>query len=111
MTELVTTGSDLSALSLEQINWLLEDAGSELTATEVVLVGTNASDEVQYAVTHYSPTRESVVVNHAFCDFDLQGDPRIQMYDIEAGDLNARSDVPVDNNDGPDDVGVGSYSV
>jgi hypothetical protein len=111
MTDLVTTGSDLSALSIEQINWLLTEAGSPLVATAIVLIGTNASGEVQYEVTHYSPTIESVVKNHGFCDFDLQGDPRIQMYDVEAGDLNERADMPVDNNDGPDDVGVGSYAV
>jgi hypothetical protein len=51
------------------------------------------------------------VKNHGFCDFDLQGDPRIQMYDIEAGDLNERADMPVDDNDGPDDVGQGVYPV
>ena len=50
MTDLVTTGSDLSALSIEQINWLLTEAGSSLVATAIVLIGTNASDEVQYEV-------------------------------------------------------------
>ena len=49
MTDLVTTGSDLSALSIEQINWLLEDAGSELTATEVVLV-----ENLQWLTTHFA---------------------------------------------------------
>ena len=94
----VTANTDLTALSLEQINWLIDESSNpSLQAITSSYVGLNASDEYQYEITHNSLNINAVVSNHAFVDLDLQGDPRIQMNDIQTGDLNLRQEVDVSN--------------
>ena len=53
MVDLVTPASDLTTLNLEQINWLIDEAGSELTALSVNFVEVNASDEAHYKITYF----------------------------------------------------------
>lgn len=86
---------DLTTLSLARINELMVDAGITFTATAASFVQTNASDEAQYQVNYFSDTRNEDVANHVFVDFDLQDDIRLQMYDIDEGDLNLRVEVEV----------------
>lgn len=94
----VTANTDLSSLSIEQVNWLIDESGnSSLNAITCSYVGLNASAEFQYEITHNSTNTNTVVQNHVFVDLDLQGDPRLQIMDIEDGDLHLRSEVEVSN--------------
>jgi hypothetical protein len=89
---------DLTTLSLERINELMDEAGitNEISSAEFTQV--NASNEAQYTLTYYSPIFKQEVTNHAFVDIDLQGDTRIRMKELEEGELNLRSDMPVEEN-------------
>jgi len=87
MVDLVTPASDLTTLNLEQINWLIDEAGSELTALSVNFVEVNASDEAHYKITYFSVPQDGNVEDNVFVDFDLQGDPRAQINEVEAGDM------------------------
>lgn len=90
MTDLVTANTDLSSLTVEQINWLIGEAGETIEVDEARFLEVNASDEHQYEVTYESVTALSYVTNHAFVDFDLQGDPRLVIHDmVEEEDLFA----------------------
>lgn len=82
----VTSTSDLSALTVDQINFLIEEAGENITVDEARYLGTNASNEFQYEVTYNSPGANAYVTNHAFVDFDLQGDPRLVINDLDQED-------------------------
>lgn len=79
----VTANTNLQELSVGQINWLIGEAGSNIVVDEVRFIGTNASSEFQYEVTYDSEQAGSYVVNHAFVDIDLQGDPRLVINDLD----------------------------
>ena len=83
MTNLVTADTNLKELSVEQVNWLIEEAGSDIVVDEARFIGKNASNEYQYEVMYDSSQAGSYVVNHAFVDFDLQGDPRLIIHDLD----------------------------
>lgn len=90
MVDLVTANTDLSSLTVEQVNWLIEEAGETIEVDGVRFLAINASDEYQYEVTYESVGAQAYVTNHAFVDFDLQGDPRLVMFDmVEEEDLFA----------------------
>lgn len=89
---------DLTTLSLERINELIDEAGITVDIITAEFNQTNASNEAQYTLTYYSSVFDQVVTNHAFVDIDLQGDTRIQLNDLEEGELNLRSDTPVEEN-------------
>lgn len=82
----VTSDTDLSTLSVEQINELIADAGSAVQVDTANFVQLNASDEYQYEVTYYSVVTESNVTNHVFIDIDIDGDPRLQIDDLDPED-------------------------
>lgn len=79
----VTANTDLSTLSVGQINWLIEEAGSNIEADEARFIQLNASDEYQYEITYDSPQALNYVTNHVFVDIDLQGDPRLIINDLD----------------------------
>ena len=83
-------------LTLEQIKSLLTEAGIGITAIEASFLQINASNEGQYLVTHFSNVFDKNVTNHAFVDYDIDGDMRIRMNDLEPGDLNERRGSPQD---------------
>lgn len=82
----VTADTDLSTLSVEQINELIADAGSAVQVDTANFIQLNASDEYQYEVTYYSVVTESNVTNHVFIDIDIDGDPRLQIDDLDPED-------------------------
>lgn len=82
----VTAETDLSTLSVEQINELIADAGSAVQVDSANFIQLNASDEYQYEVTYYSVVTESNVTNHVFIDIDIDGDPRLQIDDLDPED-------------------------
>lgn len=82
----VTSDTDLSTLSVEQINELIADAGSAVQVDTANFIQLNASDEYQYEVTYYSVVTESNVTNHVFIDIDIDGDPRLQINDLDQED-------------------------
>ena len=82
MTDLVTANSDLTSLTVEQINWLIVEAGETIEVDGVRFLELNASNEYQYEVTYESVGAQTYVVNHAFVDIDLQGDPRLMIHDM-----------------------------
>lgn len=79
----VTADTDLSTLTLEQINEMIVDAGSDVVATSAVFVQINASDEAQYEVTYFSNVVNENITNHVFVDIDPDGDPRLQINDFD----------------------------
>jgi UDP-N-acetylglucosamine enolpyruvyl transferase len=83
MTNLVNANTNLQELSVEQVNWLIDEAGSDIIVDEARYIGKNASHEYQYEVMYDSSQAGSYVVNHAFVDFDLQGDPRLIIHDLD----------------------------
>ena len=87
----VTRESDLTTLTLDQINWLMDDSGYEnIEIEESRFLEINASDEAQYEVIYNSPGAGTLVTNHAFVEFDPDGDPRLSIYDlVEEEDLFA----------------------
>jgi len=90
MTDLVTANTDLTSLTVEQVNWLIGEAGETMEVDGVRFLELNASAEYQYEVTYESVGAQSYVVNHAFIDIDLQGDPRLMIQDmVEDDDLFA----------------------
>lgn len=78
----VTADTDLTALTVAQINELLDDAGSEIIVDGATYIGRNASDEYQWEVTYNSPQSNTYVTNHAFVDVDLDGEPFIALNDL-----------------------------
>jgi len=82
----VTAETELSTLSVEQINELIADAGSAVQVDSANFIQLNASDEYQYEVTYYSVVTESNVTNHVFIDIDIDGDPRLQIDDLDPED-------------------------
>jgi len=82
MTDLVTANSDLTSLTVEQVNWLIGEAGETIEVDGVRFLELNASNEYQYEVTYESVGAQTYVVNHAFVDIDLQGDPRLMIQDM-----------------------------
>jgi hypothetical protein len=79
----VTADTDLSTLTLEQINEMIVDAGSDVVATDAKFIQINASDEAQYEVTYFSPVVNENITNHVFVDIDPDGDPRLQINDFD----------------------------
>lgn len=87
---LVTSDTDLAALTIDQINYLLDDAGEDIVVDSAQFVQLNASDEYQYEVTYDSPVANTNVTNHVFIDLDDDDDPRITINDLaEEEDLFA----------------------
>ena len=80
----VTSESDLSALTVDQINYLIAEAGEDIVVDGARYLGMNASNEFQYEVTYNSVGAGAYITNHAFVDFDLQGDPRLIINDLDA---------------------------
>ena len=80
---LVTANSDLTALTIEQINWLISEAGSTIEVEEATFVQMNASDEAQYEVVYNSIVNNALVTNHVFIDIDIDGDPRLTINDLD----------------------------
>jgi len=89
---------DLTTLSLERINELIDEAGITVNIDSAQFTQLNASNEAQYILSYHSDLFNQTVTNHAFVDIDLQGDIRIRVNDLEEGDLNLRRDVPVEEN-------------
>jgi len=79
----VTADTDLTTLTLEQINEMIVEAGSAIVATDAKFIQVNASDEAQYEVTYWSPVVEETITNHVFIDIDIDGDPRLQLNDFD----------------------------
>ena len=79
----VTANTDLSALTVDQINELIADSGSAIQVEEARFIQLNASDEYQYEVIHYSAGASALVTNHAFIDIDIDGDPRLVINDLD----------------------------
>ena len=82
----VTAETDLSTLTVEQINELIADAGEAIQVDTAKFIQLNASDEYQYEVTYYSVVTESEVTNHVFVDIDIDGDPRLTINDLDLED-------------------------
>lgn len=80
----VTADTDLTALTVAQINELLDDAGSEIIVDGATYIGRNASDEYQWEVTYTSPQTSTYVTNHAFVDVHEDGDPFVSLNDLVA---------------------------
>jgi hypothetical protein len=78
----VSADTDLSTLTVAQINELIEDAGEAIEVDTAIFVQRNASDEYQYEVTYYSVVTESEVTNHVFVDIDIDGDVRLELNDL-----------------------------
>jgi|TARA_B110000977_G_scaffold200978_1_gene293452 hypothetical protein len=98
---------NLSTLSVARLNELMVLEGHE----EVILTATygeiNASDEHLYSVTHnstFADGRTEEVLNHVFVNFDLQGDVKLSMADIDEGELNLRVAVEVSMARDPDNI-------
>ena len=85
MTE-VTANTDLSSLTVEQVNWLIDDAGIDIVVDGARYLELNASTEYMYEVTYNSVGTGSYVTNHAFIDLDLQNDPRLFISDLDPED-------------------------
>lgn len=79
----VTADTDLTTLTLEQINEMIVDAGSDVVANDAKFIQINASDEAQYEVTYWSSVVERTITNHVFIDIDPDGDPRLQIDDFD----------------------------
>jgi len=79
----VTADTDLTTLTLEQINEMIVDAGSDVVATDAKFIQINASDEAQYEVTYFSNVVNETITNHVFIDIDPDGDPRLQINDFD----------------------------
>lgn len=79
----VTADTDLSTLTVAQINELIADAGSAVQVDEARFLQKNASDEYQYEVIYFSAVTNSLVTNHVFIDYDLDGDPFLQIDDLD----------------------------
>lgn len=92
MPVLVTPDSNLEELDLDQVNWLLDEAGEPMTANTSVFVQVNASDEAQYELTYWSDTANTLITNHAFVEFDDDGDPVINIFDF--GDEELIEEAP-----------------
>tara|TARA_B110000503_G_scaffold115261_1_gene173482 strand:- start:742 stop:1026 length:285 start_codon:yes stop_codon:yes gene_type:complete len=85
---------DLTALTIEEINGLIDEAGYGVEVSASSFIQINASNEAQYQLTYFSTVAGQIVVNHAFVDVDLQGDVRLKMSDIGEGDMNLRNETP-----------------
>ena len=79
----VTADTDLTTLTIDQLNQLIDDAGSEVVVDSAIYVGQNASNEFQWEVTYFSPQTNTNVTNHVFIDYDLDGDPFLSINDLD----------------------------
>jgi uncharacterized protein YuzE len=82
----VSANTDLSTLTVAQINELISDAGEAIEVGTAQFIQLNASDEYQYEVTYYSVVTESEVTNHVFVDIDVDGDVRLELNDLDPED-------------------------
>ena len=78
----VDANTDITALTVSQINSLLDDAGSPVVVDEATYLSMNASNEAQYEVLYQSTQANAYVKNHVFVDLDLQGDVRATINDL-----------------------------
>jgi len=79
----VTGNTDLTDLSVGQINWLIGEAGELMEVDDKVYLGLNASDEHQYEVSYFSAIANTYITNHAFINVDIDGDPVLSINDFE----------------------------
>jgi hypothetical protein len=79
----VTADTDLTTLTIADLNELIDNAGSEVVVDSATYVGINASDEYQWEVTYFSPQANTNVTNHVFIAYDLDGDPFLSIYDLD----------------------------
>lgn len=90
----VTANTNLSTLTVDNVNWLIEEAGSPIRVDSVTFIQINASDEHQYEVDYNSPDY-GPVTNHVFIDIDEDGDPRAQIDDLgDEFDLDLSDNPP-----------------
>ena len=82
----VTANTDLTSLSVGQINWLIGEAGELMEVDSRTYLGLNASDEHQYEVTYFSAVANTYVSNHAFIELDADGDPVLSIFDLDEED-------------------------
>jgi regulation of enolase protein 1 (concanavalin A-like superfamily) len=82
----VSANTDLSTLTVAQINELISDAGEAIEVDTAQFIQLNASDEYQYEVTYYSVVTDSEVTNHVFVDIDIDGDVRLELNDLDPED-------------------------
>ena len=82
----VTANTDLTSLSVGQINWLIDEAGELMEVDSRTYLGLNASDEHQYEVTYFSAAANTYVSNHAFIELDADGDPVLSIFDLDEED-------------------------
>ena len=79
----VTADTDLTTLTVDQINWLLEEGSYGIEVDWCEYVQVNASNEYQYNVTYNSSRAGEYVSNHAFVHIDAQGDPVLIINDMD----------------------------
>lgn len=82
----VSADTDLSTLTVAQINELVADAGEAIEVDTALYIQRNASDEYQYEVTYFSAVANTEVTNHVFVDVDIDGDVRLELNDLDPED-------------------------
>lgn len=82
----VTAETDLTTLTIADINELIDNAGSDVVVDGATYIGRNASDEYQWEVTYFSSQANTNVTNHVFIDHDIDGDPVLQIDDMDPED-------------------------
>lgn len=93
----VTADTNLETLTVDQVNFLIEEAGSDIRVTEASFIQINASDEYQYEVEYISPGY-GPVTNHVFIETLPDGEPSLSIDDLD-------EDLDLDLSDNPNPLG------
>jgi len=91
----VTADTNLETLTVDQVNFLIEEAGSDIRVTEANFIQINASDEYQYEVEYISPNY-GPVTNHVFVEILPDGEPSLAI-----DDLGPEHDLDLSDNPDP----------